>query len=75
MVYWMLNFVGMAVMGLACENVAMALEQPWTAVWLIFWVTTNVAKGFYSLDLSRRFYCWGYAWPLHNNKSGISCFP
>ena len=74
-VYWMLNFVGMAAMGLACENVAMALGQPWTAMWLIFWVITNVATGFYSLDLSPRFYYWGYAWPLQNSKSGILCFP
>ncbi len=68
-VYWMLNFVGMAAVGLACENVAMALGQPWTAMWLIFWVITNVTTAFYSLDLSPRFYYWGYAWPLHNGES------
>ena len=67
-VYWMLNFVGMAALGLACENVAMALGSPWTAMWLIFWVITNVSTAFYSLDLSPRFYFWGYAWPLHNSK-------
>ena len=27
-VYWMINFLGMAALGLACENVAMALGQP-----------------------------------------------
>lgn len=27
-VYWMINFVGMAALGLCCENVAMALGQP-----------------------------------------------
>ena len=31
-VYWMLNFVGMNALGLACENVAMIIGQPWTAV-------------------------------------------
>lgn len=30
-VYWMLNFVGMAALGLACENVAMFIGQPYTA--------------------------------------------
>ena len=35
-VYWMLNFVGMAALGLACENVAMVVGQPWTGLWLIF---------------------------------------
>ena len=70
-IYWMLNFVGMAALGLACENVAMAIGMPWTALWLIFWVITNVATGFYSLDLSPHFYYWGYAWPLHNSKSAF----
>lgn len=64
----MINFIGMAALGLACENVAMAVGQPWTAIWLIFWIITNVATGFYSLDTSPGFYAWGYAWPLHNSK-------
>ena len=65
-VYWMINFVGMNSLGLACENVAMVIGQPWTAMWLIFWVITNVATSFYSLDVSPKFYYWGYAWPMHN---------
>ncbi|KAL9102976.1 MAG: hypothetical protein Q9163_001929 [Psora crenata] len=65
-VYWMVNFVGMAALGLACENVAMIVGQPWVALWLIFWVITNVSTAFYSLDLAPKWYSWGYAWPLHN---------
>ena len=65
-VYWMINFVGMSALGLACENVAMIIGQPWTAMWLIFWVITNVSTSFYSLDLAPKWYYWGYAWPLHN---------
>ena len=65
-VYWMINWVGMSALGLACENVAMLIGQPWTAMWLIFWVITNVSTSFYSLDLSPKWYYWGYAWPLHN---------
>lgn len=38
-------------------------------MWLIFWVISNVSTGFYSLDLSPRFYYWGYAWPLHHGTS------
>ena len=67
-VYWMINYVGMIALGLACENVAMVVGQPWTAMWLIFWVITNVSTGFYSLDLAPEFYYWGYAWPLHNSE-------
>jgi len=67
-VYWMINYVGMIALGIACENVAMVIGQPWTALWLIFWVITNVSTSFYSLDLSPKWYYWGYAWPLHNSK-------
>ncbi|ORY60012.1 MNNG and nitrosoguanidine resistance protein [Pseudomassariella vexata] len=65
-VYWMLNFVGMCALGIACENVAMLVGQPWTALWLIFWVITNVSTSFYAIDLAPGFFKWGYAWPLHN---------
>lgn len=68
-VYWMINYVGMIALGLACENVAMVIGQPWTAMWLIFWVITNVSTSFYNLDLAPKFYYWGYAWPLHNSQS------
>ncbi|KAK1450643.1 MNNG and nitrosoguanidine resistance protein [Colletotrichum cuscutae] len=69
-VYWMLNFVGMSALGLACENVAMIIGQPWTALWLIFWVISNVSTSFYAIDLSPGFYHWGYAWPLHQVVEG-----
>lgn len=64
-VYWLVNYVGMCALGLACENVAMIIGQPWVALWLIFWVITNVSTSFYSLDTAPGFYRWGYAWPLH----------
>lgn len=64
-VYWMLNFFGMIALGLACENVAMIVGQPWTGLWLIFWVITNVSTSFYDIQIEPAFYTWGYAWPLH----------
>lgn len=66
LVYWLVNYLGMCALGLACENVAMIVGQPWVALWLVFWVITNVATSFYSLDLAPGFYGWGYAWPLHH---------
>ena len=67
-VFWMLNWVGMAALGLPCENMAMILGFPWSSLFLIFWVITNVATGFYAIDLAPGFYQWGYAWPLHRSK-------
>ncbi|GIC94863.1 SNG1 family protein [Aspergillus udagawae] len=65
MVFWMLNWVGMTALGLPCENMGMILGFPHNALFLIFWVITNVATGFYALDLAPGFFAWGYAWPLH----------
>lgn len=65
-VYWMVNWIGMTALGLASENMAMLLGTPWTALWLIFWVISNVATGFYPIPIAPRFYRWGYAWPIHN---------
>jgi hypothetical protein len=67
-VYWMINYLGMIALGLACENVAQIIGQPWTAFWLIFWVITNVSTSFYSITLAPGFYSWGYAWPLRNSE-------
>lgn len=64
-VFWAINFFGMIALGLACENATMLIGQPWTALWLIFWVITNVSTGFYEIGLASDFYQWGYAWPLH----------
>jgi hypothetical protein len=69
-VYWMLNFVDMCALGLACENVAMVVGQPWTALWLIFWVITNVSTSFYASELSPRFFYWGRARPLQQVVTG-----
>ncbi|KAF2226890.1 hypothetical protein BDZ85DRAFT_256934 [Elsinoe ampelina] len=64
--FWCLNYVGMMALGLACENVAMIVGQPWTGLWLIFWVISNVSTSFYPIEIEPHFFYWGYAWPLHN---------
>jgi Protein of unknown function (DUF3533) len=63
-VYWMLNFVGMYPLGLASEDVTIVIGQPWTAMWLIFWVISNVSTSFYPIPPEPRFFYWGWAWPL-----------
>lgn len=67
-VFWMLNWVGMAALGFPCENMAMILGFPWSSLFLIFWVIANVATAFYAVELAPVFYRWGYASPLHRSE-------
>ncbi|KAL7272740.1 hypothetical protein RUND412_004440 [Rhizina undulata] len=68
--YWVLNYIGMMAFGLPCENLGMVLGVPWTAMWLIFWVISNVSTAFYPLQLAAGFYKYGYAWPMYNLVEG-----
>lgn len=63
-VYWMCNFLGMAAVGGASENIAtilLAVFPPLIGFWLIFWVVSNVSPTFYSIPLMNDIYRYGYA--------------
>ena len=53
-VYWMLNFLGMAAVGLACENVAMALGNPVSTPRSGFLFVEKAFRGKTSSDQIRR---------------------
>ncbi|RYP83851.1 hypothetical protein DL769_001273 [Monosporascus sp. CRB-8-3] len=42
--YWMVNLISINAPGIECENMAMVIDQPWTALWVIFWVITNASR-------------------------------
>ena len=67
----MINFWGMVALGLACENMAMAVGGPWMGMWLIFRIITNASTSFYDIDTKPRSYYWGYARPLYQGESMI----
>lgn len=74
-VYWMLNFAGTMALGFPCENVGMIVGFHWFALWLIFWVITNIAVTFYAIPLAPQFYRCGYAWPVTHIVDGSRTIP
>ncbi|KXH25330.1 MNNG and nitrosoguanidine resistance protein [Colletotrichum simmondsii] len=69
-VFWLLNFFGMAALGMACENMAMIIGPRWVGLWLTFWTLTNTLTGFWPPDIAPGFYRWAYAWPYHHVIEG-----
>ncbi|WQF87620.1 hypothetical protein CDEST_12634 [Colletotrichum destructivum] len=69
-VFWLLNFLGMAALGMACENMAMVIGPRWVGLWLTFWTLTNTLTGFWPPDIAPGFYRWAYAWPYHHVIEG-----
>lgn len=69
-IYWMLSWCAMTAFGLVVENVHNILGQPFTPVFFVFWVISNVATGFYPIELLSNFYRWGLAWPLRHDLIG-----
>ena len=55
-IYWMLSYASMLAFGLAVENVNNLLGPPFTPVFFVFWVISNVATGFYPIELLSNFY-------------------
>lgn len=59
MIYWMLSWISMLALGLPVENIQNAFGPPWTQVFLIFWVISNVVTGFFPNEILSNFYKWG----------------
>lgn len=65
-IYWMLTWCGMMAFGLVVENVHNVVGLPFTPVFFVFWVISNVSTGFFPVELLSNFYRWGLAWPLRH---------
>lgn len=59
--------VSMIAFGLFVENFNNVLGQPFTPVFFVFLIISNIATGFYPVELLSNFYKWGLAWPLRHN--------
>lgn len=70
LLYFLLSWCSMMAFGLVIENINNALGPPFTPVFFLFWTISNVATGFYPVELLSNFYRWGLAWPLRHNLIG-----
>lgn len=72
--YFSLNFLGTTALGIISENMAMLLSLfsalPYSLLFLLFWMASNIATSLNPLDLAGAFYKWGYAWPMYNVVEG-----
>jgi len=59
MIYWMLSWISMLALGLPVENIHNAFGPPWTQMFFIFWVISNVITGFFPNEILSNFYKWG----------------
>jgi len=64
--FWLLNFMGFASLGLATENVGNTFGQKVLPFWLLFWVISNSSTAFFAIQLEATIFQYGYAFPLHN---------
>ncbi|ESZ98326.1 hypothetical protein SBOR_1319 [Sclerotinia borealis F-4128] len=68
--YWMLSWISMMAFGLTIENINNLLGMPFTPVFFVFWVISNVTTGFYPTEMLNDFYKWGIVWPLRHDMMG-----
>ncbi|KAM3087854.1 hypothetical protein ACMFMG_001920 [Clarireedia jacksonii] len=68
--YWMLSWISMMAFGLCIENINNILGMPFTPVFFVFWVISNVTTGFYPTEMLSNFYKWGIVWPLRHDMMG-----
>ncbi|KAK6613994.1 MNNG and nitrosoguanidine resistance protein [Botrytis cinerea] len=68
--YWMLSWISMMAFGLTIENINNILGMPFTPVFFVFWVISNVTTGFYPTEMLNDFYKWGIVWPLRHDMMG-----
>lgn len=64
--YWALTYVTMLAVGLALQNVNDIVGQPFTSIFLIFWVISNVSTSFFALQTEAGFFKWGYGFPFYH---------
>ncbi|KAJ7198449.1 hypothetical protein GGX14DRAFT_181124 [Mycena pura] len=70
-IFWMLNWVGMAACGLALEAIATLLTVRFVPLFLIFWIISNMSVAGYPLEVLPRAYSFGYAYPFYNMERAV----
>jgi len=65
-VSWMLNWAGMAAVGLALETMMTLLTARFIPFFMIFWIIVNVSVCVFPIEMLPRIFHYGYAIPFYN---------
>ncbi|KAF8644054.1 hypothetical protein AX16_008707 [Volvariella volvacea WC 439] len=71
MIFWMLNWIGMASVGLALESVFTLLTPRFIPFFMILWIIVNVSVSFLPIDILPSIYRYGNAAPFYLVGRGI----
>ncbi|BGP15152.1 hypothetical protein JCM10213_000723 [Rhodosporidiobolus nylandii] len=66
MIYWMLNWLTLASLGLAMESMLTLLTLKFLPLFLITWILLNITSSFFPATLAEHFYKYGYAMPFYH---------
>ncbi|KAJ8455022.1 hypothetical protein ONZ45_g6178 [Pleurotus djamor] len=71
LVFWMVEWFGMAALGLAVEAMLVVLTIRFIPFFLVLWIISNVSTCFYPLEALPSFYRYGYATPFYNVSRAV----
>ncbi|GAA6016146.1 hypothetical protein JCM10207_004459 [Rhodosporidiobolus poonsookiae] len=66
MIFWMLNWLTLAALGLAMEAMITLLTLKFFPLFLVCWIILNITSSFFPATLAEHFYKYGYAMPFYH---------
>ncbi|KZT22868.1 hypothetical protein NEOLEDRAFT_1157587 [Neolentinus lepideus HHB14362 ss-1] len=70
-VYWMLSWMSMSALGLACESILTLLTQRFIAFFLFPWIISNVSVCSLPIEALPGVFRYGYAVPFYNVSKAV----
>ncbi|KAH3665240.1 hypothetical protein OGATHE_004055 [Ogataea polymorpha] len=69
LIFWLVSYLVLSSLGGVNENISIFLQAAkpnLIPMWMFFWMVSNIAPTYYPLNLSPKFYRYGYMMPIKN---------